>query len=391
MIDYSFIRFKNNLTDAMSLEQSPLNDIESIGQIQLFPNETYLQITNSPTNIVVGNYRVWYVDMCGNDIIEVTNNFFVNQFTDSAGVSQMSWEFLNTFERYSQIVAFKIVNQDNNDTWYSNPFLSTAQNGRYTSRFDYKSVGIKYGVDYNRADFFQSIRLTTYYNNLVNESERQEYHQISTDITISARNIRDFRERYICHQFNEFTLQRLELAITSDLLYVNGVRAFSSTPIEFEPREADSDYLEAEMILNKNPNQTFTASNQIFEGLTVTEYFPQGHYNTGSTFTRLQLTFNIDITLNTGGVRVFEGSTLIDSFNETQMIIQGNNRLVILLNGSPLASPADGTYHVNVDAGLVGALGLTNAAIDDQTTWTFTLSQGDYSSADYDSTDYFTN
>ena len=394
--DYSFLRLRDNFEDAKNLNESPSIDIFYAGQVHLLPGETYLQITNSPTDIAFsGNFEVFLVDDCNNDVENITANVAIQQFIDRNGVRQIIWEWVNNSEIPNRLVSLRFRNTVNNDTWWTNLFLSTAQRQRFTARYDYKSNAVYYGTDYGNADFYQSIRLSTYFNNDVNESTRTEYHQISTDITLSGRNVRDFREQYICHQFNQFTVRRLELMITSDFVYIDNVRTFSSTPIEFIEREGDSDYAEYEMIVNKNYAQLFTFNYQIHIPIAVTSFNPTGSFVTGSTFNTFSIVFNDTITLEQGSITVFDAgsNTAIGQFDQSLMSLAGANTLNIDVSGnSDVQSPATGNYYVQVSQGLVNWLGVEPfEGVDDATTWTFSLGSADFIDTDFNDNDFFTD
>ena len=46
MRDYSFLRLKDNLADALDIQDSPVTTHFFLNPIQLLPNKSYLQITN---------------------------------------------------------------------------------------------------------------------------------------------------------------------------------------------------------------------------------------------------------------------------------------------------------------------------------------------------------
>ena len=81
---------------------------------------------------------------------------------------------------------------------------------------------------------------------------------------------------------------------------------------------------------------------------------------------------------------------LLETYTEADMLVTGNGlSLKIDVQASAGEAPADGTYYLKYDAGLVAFGSIENVAVDDTTTWTFTLAPGDYDSADYTS-DYLT-
>ena len=60
------------------------------------------------------------------------------------------------------------------------------------------------------------------------------------------------------------------------------------------------------------------------------------------------------------------------------MVLNSDTQLKIISTGTPVQNLANGTYYVNLDAGLVTGLGVLNEAITDSTTWTFTITDGYY-------------
>lgn len=100
-MDYSFLRLKDNFKDAFKVSENPTYEIEYVGQVHLVPNETYLQITNSDIDISFTNLKVEIVDYCNNVLENVTDRVFWQSFTDSNGIRQIVWEYINTVDYYS--------------------------------------------------------------------------------------------------------------------------------------------------------------------------------------------------------------------------------------------------------------------------------------------------
>lgn len=373
--DFSFLRLRDNLDDAMNLSESPVIDIEYHGQVHLIPGETYLQISNSPTPITFNsNYTVFLVDRCNNEIQEITDNVFVHQFTDSNAINQVVWEWINTVDLPGRLVCLRFTNTVNDDVWWSNPFVTTKQNSRFTSRYDYKSKGIHDGIQYDIADFYQSIRLSTYFNNYINESTRTEYHQISTGITVTGRNIKDIREEYICHQYSQFAIIRTESMLTSDEVYTDTVNTFSSTPIEFEEREGDSNFVEYKLILNKNYNRIFNYSLQIAQQLQIVSLSPQGEFPQASIFANFSATFNSAITLKTGNIQVYRDTALIGQFDQGHMTVVGSTLSIDVSSNTDVSNPVNGNYSVLMSSGLVKSnYGFDFAGISSHDVWTINV------------------
>jgi hypothetical protein len=400
-LDYSFIRIRDNFNDAIDTNYSPAADLGYAGYaIQLKPDEPIVQISNSPVNITLQTFEVHILNLCQEALEDVTQNFFITPFTDTNGISQIVWEWLNTSEYYGQVVVLRFTDTGSGDFYYTNPFLTTDINSDLTTRFDYRSSDFHYGTQYDRAGnnlegtiFYQSIRLKAYYNNKVNDSERQEYHQISTDVTISARNIKKWKERYILDAWDDFTIERLEILVTNDEVYLDTVRSFSSDPIDFVEREGDSDMSEKEFLSNKDYTQTFIFDFQIWGGLSTIIFDPLGSYITGTTFSEYSMTFETTVELTgTGQVDVFNivGDVLLVSYPSASFTVVGGTKVVVSAAATAGENPADGDYYVNVSAGFVTTLGVTNEAITDNTTWAFNLAVADYASADFNAADYLT-
>ena len=388
--DYSFLRLRDNLTDALNLSESPAVKLQYIGQVQLLPTETYLQITNSPTSINISSYEVHIVDTCGNVLQDVSDYVFIDSFTDTNGINQIKWEFINQFEYYTKPICLRFTETSNGNTWFTNAFLSTAYESQYTIRFDYKNNGYHYGTQYNRANNYQSVRIRAYYNNSINESERSEYHEITTDRTVPNRNIRKIKQRYILQDFDDWTVLRLENMLSCNEIYVNNVRTYSTTPIEFVEREMDSNISEQEMILNNDYEQPeFVFSYQIFEGFNLIDVLPSGVYTLSGLIADGKATFNIPITLNTGTITIHDASddSIVDTFTESDMTITTNELNITDFTDSIIAN---GSYYVNMSHGLVSGLGIVYNGISDTTTWSFIVQDGDYDVTDYSSTDYLT-
>lgn len=399
--DFSFIRLRNNFDDATDTNFSPATTLSYAGYaIQLLPGEPILQITNSPVNINLLSFEVHIIDTCQNVLEEVTENFFITPFVDSNGITQIVWEWVNDSEYFSRVVILRFTDLGSGDFFYTNPFLTSATDNGLTVRFDYRNIGFHEGTQYDRAGnslqgtgFYQSIRLKAYYNNKDNQSERNEYHQISTNVTISARNIRKIKENYILDAWDDFTISRLEILVTSSENYLDTVRGFSSDPIDFVEREVDSDMSEKEFLISKDFTQIFNFAFQIFPGLATITFAPQGSFITGTTFSEYSLTFQTTVQLTgSGQVDVFNivGDVLLVSYPSASFTVVGGTKVVVDATATAGENPADGTYYVNVSAGFVQTLGINNEAITDTSTWTFNLAVADYAIADFNATDYLT-
>ncbi len=406
-LDNSFIRIRDNFEDATDTNFSPATELSYAGYpIQLLPGETTLQISNSPTSINLTSFEVHLIDSCEEVLEEVTENFFITPFIDDNGITQIIWEWVNDSEFPNQVVIIRFTDLSSGDFYYTNPFLTTVEESNLTSRFDYRSANEHEETQYQVAGnnlqgtgFYQSIRLKAYYNNKKNESERNEYHQISTNITISARNIRKIKSRYILDAWDDFSIDRLEVLVTNDEVYLMDQtentpnRVFNSDPLDFVEREADSDMSEKEVIFSTDFTQTFTFNQQIYSGVNDIAFAPTGSFLTGATIVEYSMTLTTTALLSgTGTVKVFNSATdaLLVTYDNSDFAVISSFKMRALAAATAGENPADATYYVNVTAGFFTTLGLPNDAITDKTTWTFTFAPADYLGADFSGTDYLT-
>ncbi len=383
-MDNSFLRLEKDFESAKKKSRSPAVNIFHTAAIQLLPGETYLQISNSKSDIIFnGNYEVFFVNECGVKIQDVTGSVFIKEFIDTNGIKQVAWEFVNIYEYYTTPICLMFRNTTNNDTWWTNLFLSTSYEKEFTTRLDYKSKGFHYGTQYNIADYYQSIRLRVFFDNIINESERSEYHQISTGDTVSARNIKKRKERYLLEYFDEFTIDRLEDIITSDELYLDFRRFSSSTPIEFPDREGNSNSMEGEMILNPINTNDLVFNFQIYETIRAVSFTPSGIVSTNDNLQTFEVLFNQNIQLNTGEIRLYGmNGDLISIFDSTELSVTDNR--LFPTNPISLPSGSEGIYYFNIDEGLISGGDVFKGIVNDST-WRYELKNPEYDDSEYNS------
>lgn len=391
-LDYSFIRLRDNFDDAKNLGESPQASICYNNQIRLSKGETYLQISNSPTSIIFNDdYEVYLVDGCENEVEDITSNVFIEEFFDNNGIKQIAWEYICDSDHSTRPLSFRFRNTTNNDTWYTNLVVVTEYNKELTERFDFKHFENHYGTQYERANYYQSIRLNVYYRNPINEDTREEYHEVTTGYTSAQRNIKKRKRRYLLDAVDNWTAQRIDNMITCSSLYVDNVKMTSTNPIEFNEPEMDSNIYEGEMILNPIWNNTFTFSYQIFEGFNITSVQPSGLYTQAVIENEGRCFFTITPILQTGNLTLYDASddSVVQTFTQDAMSIQDNSLYIPTLNA---ASLPNGSYYIQFDSTLItSGLNIDYPGINNKTTWAFDLVDGEYESTEYETTEYLTN
>ena len=393
MVDYSFLRLKDNLTSALDINDSPVTTHFFYNPIQLLPTKSYLQITNFDGGIYLdSDCEVFVVDCNDTTLADITDNVFIEEFIDSNGNNQCKIELVNLgvdFYRNTVLLKFDMLFSD--AVFYSNPINITSYQSERTVFFKYKNYDDFAGIGYTNANAWQSISLSMYYDIPIDETETEDYFQISKNNTISARALEKHFKQYLIEQINSFTFERANKMFKHNLVYADNVRVTNKPVLSSDDRQGDSNVFATDVRLAKDYNDRSSYEFQVFEGLILSNYMPSGLYASGLVIDGLSADAPVDLTLNTGTASVYNSSgTLIQTFTESNMNVTGNQLKVVTI-GSPVENLADGSYYVNISEGLVSGLGINNEAINDDSTWTFNIRVPDFASADFNNTDFFTN
>ena len=394
MIDYSFFRLKDNLASALDMRDSPVTTHFFFNPIQLIPNKSYLQITNVDGGISLdSDCEVFVVDCNGDVLADITDNTFIEEFNDGAGNNQCKIELINLgvdFYRQDVLLKFDMLSSD--AVWYSVPMNITDYQSERTTFFKYKNYDNFMGIGYTNANVYQAISLALYFDIPIDETETEDYFQISRNNTISARALYKTFEQYRIEQINRFTFDRLNVLLKHNIIYQDNVRVTNKPTVSSSERLGDTNYFETDVVLAKDYNDVSPYEYQIFEGVLLSEYNPFGLYLTGYVIDSMSFDISIPITINTGTLSVYKSdNTLVQTFDESDMLLNTPTQVKIITTGSSVEFLADDSYYVHVSAGLVTGIGAYNEAITDSTTWNFELAPADYDGDDYDNTDYFTD
>lgn len=390
MVDYSFIRLSTTLQKALTLGDSPVSTIFVSDIIQLLPNEVYLQITNTPEGIAFdGNYQVLVTDCEGLQLADITSNVAIEQFTDNNGLPQIKFELLNLgVDFYKRPVLLKFVHTVSNAFWYSNPICITSYRSNYTTRFDYRSYKDFYGTAYNIADCYQSIRLACFFDLPDAESSSEEYTQIDGN-KVTSRLIQTDYHKFVFDKIDSFTYQRLNKLLTNSVIYVNGIRMTDKVVNNSGDRIGDTNWFSLDFKIAINYNEQFTPTTQIFEPLELLEKSPLGNYTLSGLPIEIIGTFNRNVNLNFGNVYLYKDNVLFQTYasdNDALAVI--DNVLYINIEG---IITENGAYYVNIDSGMfTDNLGNT-IEITNTTDWAFEVLDGEFSSTDFDNTEFLTN
>jgi hypothetical protein len=395
MIDYSFLRLKDNISDALNIGDSPVTTHFFYNPIQLLPNKSYLQITNFQGGISLdSDCEVFVVDCSDNVLADITENTFIEEFIDSNGNNQCKIEFVNLgvdFYRETVLIKFKMLSS--NAEFWTNPINITSYQSERTVFFKYKNYDDFMGIGYTNANVSQSISLSMYFDIPIDDTETEDYFQISRNNTISARALQKLFEQYKIEQINRFTFDRLNVLLKHEIIYLDGIRVTNKPVVSSSERLGDSNYFETDVIVAKNYNDAKLYDFQIYEGLQYVGFAPQGLYITSTSFASLKASFSEAITINSGTITVYDSTdTVVETFTESDMSIVGSS-VDIDLTGTSLENPINNTYYVHVSGGLVTGVigGQDNEEINDSVTWSFELRDADFLGTDFNNSDFFTN
>ena len=385
-MDYSFLRFEANFTQAKYIKNSPVSSIIRNDVIQLLPNEFYLQITNLSSGITFdGDFEAYLIDCNGVELANITSKVAIYEFIDRNGINQIAIELYKIgLDFYKQQVFLKLVHTTGSDVYYSNGFLLTDYQSNKTTRFDYYNHTWLEGISYDKVNFYQSIRLQTWFDILEDKTEVSDYYQISRGNTISNRPLRKQSEKYVSEFMNNFTYERANLLLCHDVIYIDGVRMTNKTTFKGNDRVGDTNTFKTDFSCYKNYNDNYLAYPLIYEPLALISKSPLGIYTLYSLPTDITLSFNRDISVLFGTILIKDSSNVVvATFNQTDVSITDNIATIDIT----------GTITTNDIYTIVVSEGLFTDSSDNSAlyTWSFeVLVSGYYDENYYDENYYLT-
>lgn len=393
MLDFSFIRLKDNFDDAKNINDRSVTEIYYFDYIHLSPLEAYTQITNVSGGISFGgSYKVEIVDCAETVLQDITPNVFIEEFTGEDGNTQIKFEVINiTTDYYNKTVYFKFSSTISDDAYYSNPLKVTDYQKEQTTFFQYKNYDNYKGIGYENAQVYQSIRLKTYFDIPIDESEISNYFQISRNREISARVLDKQFERYQIDYIHRFGYDRTNALLKHDVIYVDGARMTNKAFIESNDMLSDSNVFNSNFTIAKNYNDTLDYEYQIFEGIKFTPEEPIDTYTLATLNDQITGSFNVPITINEGTLTIYNAldDSVMETYTQADITIEGGSG--ILIDGALESIVSNGNYYIQFDAGLFSFVGIEFEGINNKTDWAFVVQDADYDSADYSSVDYLTN
>jgi len=371
MNDLSFLRLEPIFNDAKYTRASTATSIFYLGQIILRPNETYLQTSNTTDGIAFdGNYKVTVVDCDDKELLDITNNVAIFEFTKD-GVEQISFEITNIgTDFYAKKVFLKFKHTVSNYVWWTNAINITNYFDSTSSRFDYKNATDTY---------YQSIVLKCFFSVNDAESNSSEY-TTQYGKKVTSRMIATELEQYFFDSIDNFTYRRLNNLLGHNVVYINGNRVTTKQTLPSKARVGDTNIFNMDFKVPIDYNETFGYFYQIFDPLAIVTLYPQGNYTLASLNYVLQGEFNRNVTLGVGTIKLFKDNVLFYTFTQDDITLT-DNAFEIDLTG---ILTANGIYYVNISNGLfTSVFDEVYEGISNNTDWLFAVGDAEYDIDDY--------
>lgn len=212
------INLYRTLDEAMSFQNSPINNFYNFQGVQLLPfnKSKYIQVTNTPNGINLEDWVVYGVSVCGNTEIDISESFVVEKLTNSLnGNPQLIWSLTDVQHDFGWGLIYLRVQQSNGEYFYSTPFQLTAIGSEYVSQLNYK---------YKRTDEFQSIGVQLWFRTKTANVTIQNYYETSTEKTRTTSVQKNRTEFWQTQSMNIENLIHIMEVLTLPYVYLNGIR-----------------------------------------------------------------------------------------------------------------------------------------------------------------------
>lgn len=378
MADYSFLRLKTDFSQAKSDMMVDSEYFFNWG-VCLHPLETYLQTTNSDTSIAFNeSYKVELINCKGDVLKDITSKVYIHEFQDNNGIYQISYEILPIQEDFFfERLYLKFTHTTSDLVLYSNGFYLTAEREKETFRLDYKSYREYKGTNYVLADYYQSIRLFGYFNGIAEKKDSKVYTEINGKIR-KSRVIQSFEYQFDIDYIDTFVYERLAVALESDLVYINGIKAEVLETLTAGERIVKTNSFEATFKTQLINNETYLDTFQIASAFNYTNLTPIYAYTLVTIPTIGTATFNYYLLSANCSLYNYDTDVLIEDLTITITDNEFSFNMPILANGN---------YYFLFNA--VSSYG-DELNVTDKDIWSFTISEAFYDEDYYDETYYLT-
>lgn len=240
-----FINLFSSKEAAFYVEESPIveKNTSTYKGVQLLPGHPYeyVQITDNPQGVVLEDWTVKVMTLCGSELADISEKFLVKApFDDNNGTPQIVWSLKQVGQDFGSRLIYLEITQTEGETFYTNPFVISDDEGHKITRFDYKE-------DTDLA--MQSTGLVTYFRNWRNADTVNQRYEKSTSMvrTLSVE------QRKIARMFTEIWNNDLMLRFSRMLqcryLYRDLTRHYLYEAFEIPDPEGTANFKDAEYLL----------------------------------------------------------------------------------------------------------------------------------------------
>lgn len=378
--DKSFLRLVNDFSLAKN-EIIQISQFVYKNNIVINPFKPTLQITNSEVNIAFDNsYIVELVDCDNNSVLNITEKVFINEFQDINGIYQLAFEILPIQVDFNFKQLFlRFTHTISNDVYWSNP-INVTENIQ-TIRIDYKNYEYYEGISYDKVNLYQSIEIDAYVSGTAPKETTKIYTKLNGNIR-SSRPIQAIEYTFNIDAIDSFTLDRLMVALNSELVYINGNRFVKSDSVSVDDRQGLSNLFPCNFKGQFIEKDVYNSSFQIAGNFNYSYLLPLGIYTQSNfIYSLVELSFNQNI----------KEVSYIKLYNyDTEEFV-----LNLPFNFNPNISPnlevnfttilPNGNYFVVTELNSVYDQELK---ILDKEVWNFSIVNGEYNNSEYNNLNY---
>jgi len=204
------------------------------------------------------------------------------------------------------------------------------------------------------------------------ESSSKQYTSIDGIVSTSRLILTEF-ENYKFDKINNFTYRRINRMFANSVVYVNGYRNTNKVTVESNELAGDTNYFSIDFALAVNYSESYNAVLQIFEEFELIDKAPFQFISLSELPEMITGTFNRNITLGVGQVKIFKDGLFLVNLDVTNIV---NASFEANLLG---AITENGNYKVVLPFGLF---------VSDQNErkyfeWSFELADGEYDNTEY--------
>lgn len=244
-MDTIYINFFSSKEEAFCVEESPIvtRNTSTRKGIKLLPDHPYeyVQKTSNPNGVVLEDWTVKVMSLCGEELGDISDKFLVKEpFDDFSGTPQIVWSVKQIGQDFGQRLIYLEITQTEGETWYTNPFEINNFESEKVTRFDYRdSITLP----------MLSIGLTTYFRNprradVINQRYEKSTGKVRTLRVESAKIYRMFTEIWSVDLIDKFLNM-----LGSRYLYRNLVRHYFYEVVESPDPEGTSNFSAIEYLL----------------------------------------------------------------------------------------------------------------------------------------------